>query len=586
MESDKDLLKEKIAREQMGMIYSHLPGAIIPPVFAAIVIAVLMHDQTSTFRAWGWVTWVAVFYFALPLLWFLWYKKTSAAQPDSSIWGHRYIVLTVLTTASWGASGVLLYVPGEIFYQVFLAGMIFTAAAAVMVATVPYTPGYFAGVLPLMLPITTMFLLEGQLVQYMFSGMLFFAFAMLTFFHRNMHKSMSETIALRFDRERLVNELEEKNDLINKAIQNKSQFLAAASHDLRQPIHAQQLFLSELNARIKDDDTLQIISQMKHSMESMDLLLDELLAVSKLDSGVIEVKHSTFSLETVLHRIEEQFRNSVMKKQLRFRISRCSHTVYSDPVMLERILRNYVQNAIRYTERGAVLVICRCKRNKLEIQIRDSGPGISLEDQGRIFKGFVQLDNTSKRSGNGLGLAIVKRLSILLDHEVGVRSSIGKGATFYVRVPLSNSEQSATQNIHHETKALANVRILVVDDDQSILKAMGLLLDRWNCDYVLAPDLEQSLSSINEDGFIPQILIADYHLQNEVDGIELIAQVRSQTSSQLPAVLITSDMTGDIVRIAKSQNCILMYKPVDSVSLYNLLCNLYLMHADNKLSLA
>lgn len=586
LKSHKDFLKDRVIEEQVKMVYRQLPAAIVPPVFAAIIIAFLMHDKVTALYAWGWVAWVAACYFTLPPLWHRWYKKSNTNHINASTWGRRYVVMASLTASSWGASGVLLYVPGEIFYQVFLAGMLFTAAASAMVATVSYTPGYFAGVIPLLAPITIMFFLEGELVHYIFSGLLFMIFIMLTAFQRNMHKGLSETIALRFDHERLVSELEEKNNFINKATQSKSQFLAAASHDLRQPIHAQQLFLSELSARTDDGDTQQIISQMKHSMESMSSLLDELLAISKIDSGVVKAECKTFSLEPVLHKLEKQFHMMVAEKGLRFRISKCSKMVHSDLVMLERILRNFIQNAICYTATGSVLVVCRCRHGQLEIQVRDSGPGIPEKEQAHIFEEFVQLENSDNSTGNGLGLAIVKRLSALLDHDVGLRSQVGEGTTFFVRVPLSDAKSPTVELTQQATNTLADAKILVADDDHSILSAMGHLLNRWECDHVLASSMEQSLSYVNNDGFIPHILIADYHLEDGINGIDLINKVRERINSSLPAVLITSDISSDIVGAAQTHNCILMYKPVDSVGLYNLLCNLYLMHSKEKPSFA
>lgn len=583
-----DDLKERLANEQMKIVYRHLPGVTILPVFAAAVLAFLMQDKVPFARAWGWVIWVACVYFTLPLIWYFWYQKSSNRFFNASMWAKRYIILSLITAASWGACGVLLYVPNELFYQLFMAGMLCTAAASIMVATFSYPPGYFAGILPLLAPLTIMLFLEGQLIHYIFVGIMLMFFMMLTFFQQNMYKGFKEMIYLRFDRDNLVDELEAKNGLINAAIQKKSQFLAAASHDLKQPMQAQQLFLSELSARTNDKDTQQIITQMKSSMGSMDVLLDDLMTVSKLESGVIEFERTTFFLKPILQRLEKQFHMAVMEKGLRFRISKCAHAVYSDPVMLERILRNFVQNAVRYTKSGAILVACRCIHDQLEIQVRDSGPGVLPKDQARIFDGFIQLDNSGNKTGNGLGLAIVKQLSKLLGHDVGVRSRTGEGSTFFVRVPLRHDELFTPQltQSQFETDILADARILVTDDDHSILSAVGLLLDRWRCDYVLASDFEQAFSSVDEDEFIPHVLIADYHLQGDTNGIQLINKLRALTNSVLPAVLITSDMSPDIIRAAHSHNCILMHKPVDSVSLYNLLCNLYRVHSENTSSSA
>jgi CheY-like chemotaxis protein len=245
--------------------------------------------------------------------------------------------------------------------------------------------------------------------------------------------------------------------------------------------------------------------------------------------------------------------------------------------LLERILRNLLHNAARYTQSGAVMVICKRRKDGIAIEVRDSGPGIPVNKQSLIFEEFSQLDNAerNREKGLGLGLAIVARLAALLNYRVNVSSRPGAGSIFSVCVPVAHAIPipiPVEDEVDPAQSALKGMRVLVVDDDRDIMNAMTLLLNRWGCRYQMLSRVEAQTLAEQVVG-APDVIIADYRLPGTVSGIDLIRKLRMLFGT-IPAVVITGDTEPSILREAQANECILMHKPLDAATLYNLLVNL------------
>jgi signal transduction histidine kinase/CheY-like chemotaxis protein len=572
-------LSERVARERIRLVYRHLPAAVVLPILAAALIAYVLRDLLPHSRLWLWVAWVTACYAILPASLYLAYRNAAGPAPDARVWGKRYVIMAFFTAMSWGAAGVLLYVPDLPLYQIFLGGMLFTSAASVLVTTFAYTPGYYAGIIPILLPLAVRFAAAGGALDIALAGMIILSFLMFSYFQHSLHKGLSESLSLRFEREALADELASKNLEIEKASRAKSRFLAAASHDLRQPMHAQRLFLAELDARLSDPQDKAVASHIRESMRSMGDMLDGFLDISEIDAGTVKPNSRAFPLLPMLDRLHNEFAGLMAQKGLRYRVAQCRHAVHSDPALLERILRNLVHNALRYTSSGAVLVACRRCNRMLEIQIRDSGPGIPQEKQQQIFEEFTQLDNPERQreKGLGLGLAIVARLAQLLGHAIELRSRPGTGSTFLVRVPLADESvqaQAETGLSRSPGNALAGLRVLVIEDDRVILTAIAMLLNRWQCNALMAGDGGEAVRIARDTDAAPDVIIADYRLPGEATGIEVVKSIRALSNAPIPAVLITGDTASMVLREAQMNHCILMHKPLDTETLYALLCNL------------
>jgi signal transduction histidine kinase/ActR/RegA family two-component response regulator len=576
----------RLTGEQVRMVYKHLPMAVAPPILAAAIVAFLFSPHVPEGVLKSWVTWVAVSYLSLPTSLYAYYKHEHDKLPNAKKWGRLYTVMALLTALSWGGAGVILFVPEEPVMQAFLAGMLFVSAVSVLATTFAYTPAYYAGVVPILLPLAGSFLLVGNMLTTVMSGLIVLSFAMLGYFQYYMNKSLADSLSLRYEREDLVSELEYRNQEVVQSNQAKSRFLAAVSHDLRQPMHAQQLLLGELSARLEDTESRSIVDLLRQSMGSMKSLLDGLLDVSRLDAGIVRAEFSDFDLGVLLGKLEREFKGLMTEKGLVFRATRCRLGVRSDPVLLERMLRNLLHNALRYTDSGAVMLICRRRPNRVLIEVRDSGPGIPADKQDLIFEEFVQLHNPARQRehGLGLGLAIVRRLSQLLDHRISLRSAPGKGSTFVIALPVVHLapelDNPAWQKSVRHT-ALAGLSLVVIDDDRDILRALELPLRRWGCVVYLTDDPQEVFEQMRSGGLCPDIIITDYRLAGGASGLDWATRIRAAAPST-QIIVLTGDTAPERLREARAHGAVLMHKPVETAALYDLLSNLNAAKAERQ----
>ncbi len=368
-----------------------------------------------------------------------------------------------------------------------------------------------------------------------------------------------------------------KKDMAERANQAKSRFFAAASHDLRQPLHALSLFVAALKARNRQPETQPLIDNIEASTAAMTLLFNALLDVSQLDAGAIEAHPVHFSLRTLLFDLGKQFSALAAEKQLRLRFRPCDVTLYSDPLLIERILANLLANAIRYTDEGGVLVACRRRGPVIRISVIDTGRGIPPEQQESVFHEFVQLHNEARdrSKGLGLGLAIVSRLGRLLGHRVDLQSRPQHGSVFSIDVPLGNADLiQLPAPVSAPAQIPADALVLLVDDESTILSGMAELFDNWHIDLVTAHSADEAIQWLGSIDRVPDVIVSDYCLPNDSDGIEVITRLRQKYGTDIPAILVTGDTTpGTILRISQA-GFPLLHKPLRPAKLRALLTHL------------
>jgi signal transduction histidine kinase len=329
---------------------------------------------------------------------------------------------------------------------------------------------------------------------------------MLAFGH-NLNKIFTQSLHQRFENMELIEELREQKALA-EAAQNraeaatraKSMFLAAASHDLRQPLHAVGFFAAALSARVSDPEVRDLINSINGSVEALENLFNALLDISKLDAGVVEPNLSAFGLEAMLTRLKQEFEPDAFASSLQLRVRARPLRVYSDPVLLERILRNLISNAIRYTRRGGVVVGCRVRGRVVSVEVWDTGVGIPDSELERIFEEFYQIrDSRSPREqglGLGLGLAITRRLSDLLHHPLTLRSRVGRGTVFRLDVPRARGdalEMLESAEPSHPADALRGRVVVIVEDEEPVLRGTEALLAAWGCEPIAASSTAEAL---------------------------------------------------------------------------------------------
>jgi signal transduction histidine kinase/CheY-like chemotaxis protein len=377
----------------------------------------------------------------------------------------------------------------------------------------------------------------------------------------------------------LERKVDERTHQLEAANTAKSRFLAAASHDLRQPLHALGLLVAQLRGTETASERTRLAERIAAAVAEMNDLFNALLDVSRLDAGSLSADLENFPIAGLLARIERTYAHTAHDKDLSLRVVPSRAWVRSDAILLERILLNLVSNAVRYTSKGGVLIGCRRRGERLRIEVWDTGPGIPQSQQQYIFDEFYQISDPDRdrRGGLGLGLAIVDRFCRLLDHPIAIRSRIGKGSCFSIEVPLRAAEPGATEpasrpEIAAETHASGVV--LVVDDDPRVLDAMGGLLRSWGYGVITGASHDGAVVALAADARRPDLIIADFHLSGGKTGIETIEHVRAKFGAEIPAFLISGDTSPERLQQSGAGGYILLHKPVNPMMLRSLLVRL------------
>jgi PAS domain S-box-containing protein len=351
-----------------------------------------------------------------------------------------------------------------------------------------------------------------------------------------------------------------------RANQAKTRFLAAVSHDLLQPIHAAHLFTHALGQSLKHGEYREGVQQIDGALNSAEALLAGLLDISRLDAGGMTPQVRAFALSELLPNLANEFRVLAAERGLELHGVATRAWVESDPQLLRRILQNFLSNAVRYTQRGRVLIGCRRRGALLSIEVWDSGPGIAATEHGVIFEEFRRLDRGSQ--GLGLGLAIADRIARLLGHRLRLQSRVGRGSMFAVEVPLAQAQTAAAAPAAAVVEQAPRARVLVVDNDAAVLKAMQALLATWPCEVRCARDVAEARVQVQSQR--PDLLLLDYHLDGGYDGLQLRRELRDLAGG-LPTIVITADHSDEVRQAVLAAGCHLLHKPVKPLALKSLM---------------
>ena len=349
----------------------------------------------------------------------------------------------------------------------------------------------------------------------------------------------------------------------------KTRFIAAASHDILQPLNAARLFTSSLVERLRHKDEGDLARNVDHSLESMEEILNALLNMSRLDAGAMRPDISEFRIDEVLSQLYAENEAAARAKGLKIRLVHCNFTVRSDRRMLRRILQNLLSNAVKYTDEGTVLIGCRKQGQTLRIEVHDTGAGIPEAKQRAVFVEFERLAQGSGQPGLGLGLSIVDRMAQVLDHKLDLRSRENEGSTFAITVPLARIQAMKTKlmrPVAETIRPLGQWKLLVIDNEPAILDAMRLLLEGWGLQVVTASNAADAVDIITRQAQDISMILADYHLHQD-DGIILVESLRQRAGRQIPAMLITADRSLSVQELAQQQDILYLRKPVKPAAL-------------------
>lgn len=495
-------------------------------------------------------------------------------------WHRRWNVLTLASATMWGITGWVFYGHGSGIQQTGLIVLVYTFCVAV-IPVLANQPRVFVTYVALCIgPLIVRIAMGGDTYSYQLAGTLFVISSLTTAIARNYRQSLQRVIVLKIRADDLLDQLRiEKQaaedarreaEIANRA---KTQFFTAASHDLRQPLHAMGLFAEALRQRTHEPEVANLVMSINASVDALEGLFSELLDITKIDSGNIEVHPQGFEMADILRKIRLHFEPTAFEKGLALRLRGGQRVVHGDPVLVERIVRNLVSNAIRYTNDGTVLVACRQRGDKVLVQVWDTGLGIKPEEQAKIFEEFYQVPNTPaiaahQRKGLGLGLAIVKRLAALMDAPLTLRSEAGKGSVFTLELPVGVKPRPQAQALPGKGPVgltLEGKRIVVVEDEPAVLAGIEVLLKGWGATLVAFDSVGAAsdwAAQADPQADRPDLLIVDFRLENGRTGVDAITVLRGRFGAGVPAIVVTgSTMTGHD-KEAQEKDFHILLKPV------------------------
>jgi signal transduction histidine kinase len=377
-------------------------------------------------------------------------------------------------------------------------------------------------------------------------------------------------------------QLEASRREAEEANRSKTRFLAAASHDLLQPMNAASLFVSILRQQQEgsEDEQSRLVARIDRSLKASEQLLSALLDISKLDSGMYDPEPEAIQVKEMFEQLRRRFKALAGNRDLLLRVRPTDHVIFSDRNLLNRILQNFLANAINYTETGGVLLGCRLRGGQLRISVWDTGVGIDASEVKAIFQEFHRLDYAHRKDekGLGLGLAICDRIARMLDHKIDVSSRPGHGSCFSVTVPLAQKadiKQAETPAVAQvEGQGFKDLHVLCVDNEPDILEAMNLLLDRWGCPGVLLAETQaQAAQQVLLHG-TPDFVLVDYHLNDQSNGLQVMEHLDNILGTRLPAIVITADRTSELEEAVRARDYGLLRKPIRPAALRALMNNM------------
>lgn len=406
---------------------------------------------------------------------------------------------------------------------------------------------------------------------------LFFLFAAMIFvFARDIEKLVRDSFVIRHQRDLLVRQLEEERqqvtlarDMAERANDAKSRFLASASHDLRQPLHALSLFCATLSMRASTPEVRSLADNIGNAQRSLSVLVDALLDISKLDAQAVKVDLQPVDAGALARKVLGEYEAAAQRKGLALGAPEGAPAVVADPLLLERVLRNLVDNAIKYTARGRVGVELRAEGDAVRISVEDTGEGIPAAERERIFEEFYQIGNPERdrTKGLGLGLAIVRRIAKLLGSDVDLQSEPGKGSTFSLRLPVAHGapagDSPGRATPGGDAGKLQRRVVLVIDDEPDVRIAMRTLLEAWGCRVIACAALDEAVRLLAEYPRPVDLIVSDFRLRAGESGIRTIAELRRRLGP-VPALLITGDTAPDRLKEAQASGLPLLHKPLSA----------------------
>ncbi len=558
----------QIRADQVRARLSMFPVMVGSQLILEPLTAALLWRQTSHA---GLLIWLATLLLLHSSEIWSWYKHRTAVNTvqECQVWSVRFTVLAGMVGSMWGIAAICFF-PADFAYQALFLGVILGLAAGAVTMNPVYPPALYLFLACTLLPTIFRVAFEGDTVHAILAVMLaLFAIVVLNS-GRQLVKTFFTSLSQRYENLALVEQMTREKSRAESANREKSKFLAAASHDLRQPLQALMLFSDALLEQAQEKETKQLAGQIGKSVHALVEMFDELLDISRLEAGIVEARWQNFELQPLLDRLYVDLAPLAQNKHLGFDIPIGEWVAYSDPFLLERILRNLISNAIRYTDRGSVTLCCTPTEGRIHFTVTDTGIGIPEAALPHIFEEYYQVGNQhrDRRKGLGLGLAIVRRLEGLLGCQVEVRSEPGKGSEFGFYVDEGDAGKLAQPFVTtYFQYDLHGVVVALVEDDPDIRMLIAKLMADWGCRILEGEHAEDVMQKINMTGIHPELLLCDYRLPQGMTAIHVIKMMRELGGKPVPTLILTGDTGTEALQDIHASGAMLLHKPISPTRL-------------------
>lgn len=500
------------------------------------------------------------------------FKANMSTQPASA----QSLALVTLLALAWGIAPWMIRMDLSLAPNLLMAITLSAIAAAGSHLLAANRRAVFLWLVPLLCPLIAAAFFDGTREAVSIAVLGLVSLGTTLTYALGRHGLLKDAALTKLNYDALVRELRQQVFLVERANRDKSRFLAAASHDLRQPMHALGLFAASLEKGLGTSPLQPTVANMMRAVDALEQSCSAMLDLSKLDAGVVEPNMQSFAIRDLFRRLHMQCAGQAEELGLGLRFKPGGKIVTSDPQLLARVLGNLIHNAIRYTNEGGIVVLARTRTDRICLEVWDTGIGIADNELPKIFDEFYQVSNSGRdrTKGLGMGLAIVKRLVMLMGHELEVKSRPGRGTVFRVLLAPTELADMDSMVLGAETvPAIIEVdrTALVIDDEESIRIGMRDLLQTWGFEVLLAASISQACAEVRRHAGVIDIVMSDLRLANNEDGIEAIDRVRVAYGAPLPAVLITGDVSADEVKRCHDSGHQVLFKPVRQRDLYALL---------------
>ena len=533
----------------------------------AFFVASVAHQQGASGTAWAWCG--ACVALACGRL-LIFQGMPPATGPVDA---RRWLALLFVTSAVWGI-GPAWFLLNNPSADTLLTAVLLAVAGLSAPLVAASRPAVYLSLLPSLVPVLSVLLLRpatgalsGSTAPLVLAVLALAFLLVLLRLNLDQNDSLALLLAVSLRNEDLVRQLRSQIEVVARANQEKTRFLASAAHDLRQPLHALGMFCATLEQRLPNAPETPLVRNMMSAIEALETSFGAMLDISKLDAGLVEKAARTFPIRDIFRRLYQQFGGDAEARDLALRFRATRRIVRSDPLLLERVLANLVQNALRYTRQGGVLLAARRHSRGVALEVWDTGVGIPEDQKEMIFREFYQLDNPERDRGRGLGmgLAIVQRLCNLLEHPLEVDSKPGRGSVFRVLVP--EGEASAIDATPSEADTLpprksGTVTVVLIDDERAIREATRELLRPLHVDVLVAATIAEAMEVAKAAPERIDLILSDWRLRGEENGIAAVRAVRSVSGDATPAVLITGDTSPELLKLAHESGLVILHKPL------------------------